>query len=371
MKERLVALDIWRSALLLFGLLVHAAVLIRTLPGDTSGYSWIEEASRSARMQGFFVIAGYLAARSIGKRGPVDWLRTRTVQLLVPATVTWLTFARLTDWVATGDPFANIILIGHVWFLYTLAAFSLLTALFEGSGMRRIVPVLARRVDHAPLWLTVFALFVTALAAKVAVAAIFMTSPAVAQAQGAWANLHRLAATPVMGVFYAFGYLLAHCELAQRLPLRPMLALFVASAAAYIWMQQPDGYDVVAIPGLDHRLAMLVMYAMFTGSGVFLALTIFAHARTARSAPPLLLFLSRCSYTIYLVHLFYLTALFALLSPMINGRLALFCVLVLGSLSLSILTHFAIMRSRVLSLLFNGKSPRPPQSQPATAIVAS
>lgn len=321
-------------------------------------------------MQAFFVIAGFLAARSIGKRGRREWLRGRTVQLLIPATVTWLTFSRLTDWVSMGDPFADIILIGHVWFLYTLAAFSLLTFVLEGKLGQSSIKKLAAAVDRAPLALTVGLFLIAAFAGKLMMTATYMASPAIAHGEGIFENLYVLARVPIMLVFYLFGHVIAHCRFIERLHLSPMAMMFVVSLGAYIWLQQPNGYDVAQIPGVPRKVAMLVMYLMFSGAGTFLALTVFAHANVAKSVPAAFMHLSRASYTIYLTHLFYLTALFRWLTPLISDRLLLFSILVGGGMALSLATHEIFSRNRLLTFLFNGKPAPRPSPSPMTPVTS-
>lgn len=356
-QSRLVGLDAWRAALLFYGILVHAAVLIRTLPGDPLFFSVIQSTSRMARMQAFFVIAGFLAARSIAKRGRAEWLATRMAQLLIPLAVIWLTFQRLTDWVNTGNPFATLSMIGHLWFLVTLAGFSLLTVLAENPGVKGAVERAARAIDAAPRPMVIAVLVALVFLATLLTQFTYMLAPPIGMKQGVYANLHPFVRTYIMVIFYALGHLLAQCDFLARLRVRPLFAVAALAMLVYVLLYDADGYGAVQLPLVPHAAAKLLLHFAFAVAGTCFSLAVFAHARSVTRVPGYVMSLSGASYTVYLVHLFYVTVAFRVLAPVTGSHYLLFAEIVAVAAALSLLTHRIIAPSPLLRLLFNGKLP--------------
>ncbi|WP_404479880.1 acyltransferase family protein [Novosphingobium sp. BL-52-GroH] len=357
MENRLVGLDAWRAVLLFYGILVHASVLIRTLPGDPMLFNVIQSTSRMARMQGFFVIAGFLAARSIGKRGRSEWLGSRMAQLLIPLAVVWLTFQRLTDWVNTGNPFASVTMIGHLWFLVTLAGFSLLTVVAQGPAMRAPIDRASRAIDGAPHGLVIAGLIAIVFMATLMTQATYMLVPPIGMKEGAYANLHPFVRTYMMVVFYALGHLLAQCDFLGRLRAAPLFVTAGLAMLVYVLLYDADTYVAQDLPNVPHFASKLILHLAFAVAGTCFSLAVFVHARSIRRIPRYAMSLSRASYTVYLVHLFYVTAAFRILVPFTDDHYLLFAEIVFVATVLSIVTHQVISASPLLRMLFNGKLP--------------
>lgn len=357
MQNRLVGLDAWRSILLFYGVLVHASNMVRTIPGDPLVFNIIQSTSRVARMQAFFLIAGFLAARSIGKRGRAEWLRDRIAQLFIPLVVIWLTFQRLTDWVTTGDPFRTVHRIDHLWFLVVLIGFSVLTYIAQGPSAKKLVAQAAIRFgDMSPAGLV---LIVTGLtfAATLAMQVTYMTFPAVGHKEGVYANFYALTRVFVMVVFYAAGHLLAQEHCITRLSARPLFAISIVATTVYLLLYDPASYGAVQLPGLPPIAATLAMYLAFAAAGSCFSLAVLVHARSVTAVPGYVMSLSRASYTVYLVHLFYVKAAFFALYAVSSSHYLIFSGTVTVAFSLSLLTHRVISASPSLQLLFNGKLP--------------
>jgi glucan biosynthesis protein C len=357
LENRLVGLDAWRAVLLFYGILVHASVLIRTLPGDPMVFNMIQSTSRMARMQAFFVIAGFLAAKSIGKRGRSEWLGNRMAQLLIPLAAIWLTFQRLTDWVATGDPFASMTMIGHLWFLVTLAGFSLLTVAAQGPAARAPIERAARAIDGAPHALVIAMLIALVFLATLMTQATYMLVPPIGMKEGAYANLHPFVRTSIMVIFYALGHLLAQCDFLERMRPAPLFAGAGLAMVVYLLLYDADVYATRDLPGLPGFVSTLLLHFAFAVAGSCFSLGVFVHARSITRIPGYAMYLSRASYTVYLVHLLYVTAAFRVLQPLTDSHYLLFAEIVGVATVLSLLTHQLVSASPLLRLLFNGKLP--------------
>ncbi|MGI4949464.1 MAG: acyltransferase family protein [Janthinobacterium lividum] len=144
MRERIYGLDVWRAILLLGGPIVHAAWAAELITKYSGRFvSDLVYASSTFRMQCFFLIAGFLAAHGQAKQK--EWLSRRILQLGVPLVFIWLVFLLPVEIVTSrfhedGSLFQSFTPYnyhdpGHLWFLITLIAVSLLMAWVQISDI--------------------------------------------------------------------------------------------------------------------------------------------------------------------------------------------------------------------------------------------
>ena len=168
--------DFARAFYLLLGIPFHAAVVYSThhdwsvaSPERSPTLTFIADMIHTFRMPGFFLIAGYFSMMILARKGPGPWFATRLTRLGVPlisATLLILPFQMLVQsWAETigrglGYPnFYGAALnrlthfdepwISHLWFLYSLIAFS--------AGLAIIAAVL--KLDRFERWVKATAAF--------------------------------------------------------------------------------------------------------------------------------------------------------------------------------------------------------------------
>lgn len=354
-----------------FGVVLHGAVLIRTLPGDAAVYAWIEGASRVTRMQAFFLIAGFLAARVLLSRDAAVWMKARTVQLAVPLVFVWATVSRLTSWLHSGDPFTDVTSPDHLWFLVVLLAFSALTYWLETSRLRKVVARVVSAADRAsvvPFALTLLALVFGAVLAR---EVLLMTFPDVANGAHPYRGINLISRAVVMVWFYLAGFVLGRSSLLSRLPAMPLAFGAALSALAYLMLKDPHDYGAIDVPGLPRKVTMLAMHFTSACASVFFALAVVASAARVRTVPRVVTGLAEASYTLYLLHLFFLSLCFAVLAPLIPNHEALFVSIVVLASSLSVVSHFAAKRVPLLFFLLNGAMPRKRRPRDAPSVVSA
>lgn len=371
MGNRLAGLDLWRALLLHFGVVLHGAVLIRTLPGASPAYAWIEGASRITRMQAFFLIAGFLAARVLSSRDPQSWIRTRAIQLVIPLVFVWATVSRLTSWLLTGDPFTDITSPDHLWFLIVLLAFSLLTFGLENSAMRPFVGRVIAAADKASGASFMVTLLVVVFGAIIAREMLLMAFPTLAVGAHPYRGLNLISRGMVMIWFYLAGFVLGRSSLLSRLSVVPVTIAAALSVLVYLAIKNPNDYGAIEIAHVPRKAMMLAMHCTSASGSVFFALAVLTSAARIRTVPKIVSRLAEASYTLYLMHLFFLSLCFAALSPLGLHREVLFTIMVICSSSLSIATHFAARRVPALFFLLNGVRPGKGNSNAAPAIAGA
>jgi glucan biosynthesis protein C len=101
-SERYHALDFVRGALMLLGLVYHAAIPYDNIyqaavkPYPTSEYlGWFTEISHAFRMPLFFVLAGFFAALLLSRRSKAQFALNRGVRIGVPLIVGWIVLGPL------------------------------------------------------------------------------------------------------------------------------------------------------------------------------------------------------------------------------------------------------------------------------------
>ena len=141
-SERLYGLDVLRTVAMLLGLVLHAelvllnhSVLGTILPSavavapEPAGWVWGSQVwIHLWRMPLFFVLSGFFAAMMIGRIGWQAFLGDRLVRILGATVVFSLLYSILLD-----RPFGQL---DHLWFLWFLILCCAVVALWHAAGLR-------------------------------------------------------------------------------------------------------------------------------------------------------------------------------------------------------------------------------------------
>lgn len=168
-QERLIHMDALRAFCMLFGIMVHAATI-----GDNPLFTFVKEASNLFRMATFMVISGFftalVATRSASLsayyrgRAPVLIFPLVSSLLLLNPGTTWLIHIwhngpmGLGEWLGGGwrsPSRGNDVWHLHLWFLFSLIAYALITPLLLAIFRRPLLErALKRYCDLTAGWTT-------------------------------------------------------------------------------------------------------------------------------------------------------------------------------------------------------------------------
>ena len=381
-NERLYYLDHLRGLLMSLVVLVHAGIIVSTLPV----FRGVDYIVTIFMMPLFFMISGFFVALSFEKRGSRAVLADRTLRIALPCVVALLLINPATNYFLyvlyqgpvdlptffsyyfgypSGTP---SILNWHLqsWFLIVLFAFVLLTPILV-PGMRQLFK------HNRPL----------ALGLKYPVVAIFLLGALIVTATVVGRSLHYLLFQRYLQggnfnfivqailwylPYYAFGiaafYNRAILNLMQAVSW-PHILVGVAVAGLLDWQ-----YDALysahgqAVAELLRHLAR--GFAGFVLCG--LALKGFLKYLNTRST--IGTFLAEASYTVFLMHFLFIAVLQGYYSAAGLTGSMMYLVTVVTVYALCLAFHyFVVMRVPLVALLLNGKpmklATRGPELTPA------
>lgn len=369
--KRIYHLDAVRCFCMLFGLMVH---------GSTIGSGWlfdgIKDISEHFRMAAFFLVSGYFSAMVASRQPLGDFLRNRSRLVLVPLAAGLLLLNPLTNWLIHwfhGNPMT----VGqwldggwrlpvnppaqsnwhlHLWFLFSLFAYALLTPalLAGGRGLLKLRPVAWLMEDRAT---TPFILALATGAATVLLRALHDQVLHLPQGH----PMHFIAmATLVHLPFFTLGLLAyIHRGLYESLHRLPLITL--AFFAIAYWAQLTYGAQ---LPWVLERASYFMARAGFM---LMIVITLLALARRlVTSGSPALKTLTDSVYSFYIFH-FLAIYLIAVIAQQFTTNLYLIfaIILLVGYPALLALHTRVIARSRFLLWLWNGK-PLAPARAPAS-----
>lgn len=353
--ERIVGLDTWRTMLMLAGLLVHGSIWLDAHPL----FLLIDLVSKSFRMGVFFAISGFLASRAIIRHGTSRWLRTRLVQLGIPALfgVSVLSPLMWSITVLHADPRTPIPLLFdwyHLWFLYGLLLYSgAVAAGYRSARVRRWCATATTHLVEAPHGLRITLLaaaLVSALSLGSVAAAMQSTLPAAYAA--AFNQVSLIAAyLPMFLLGFATGSSasIRHRVLAVKgvgVILTLLVVACVATTAARFCLPQPFGEQIEA----KVRLVGATLGPPFAFVAVMRAALLITHVG------PLTRRLSDASYTIYLLHAPALSISNAALVRSSLHPIVAYAISIVAAGVICYLFHVHVVRRvAVLALLLNGR----------------
>ena len=388
--QRLIALDNLRGLMMWLGIVLHVAVIHMAGPSplpwrDNRTAPWADTLVafiHAFRMPVFFILAGFFVALLVHRRGARAMLANRLRRLGLPFAIFWLpvftacaVFALLfIHRVARGTwgldralmPVSPSVPTGpntmHLWFLWMLLWFSVLTA-----GVLRLAPRLPLALPRAVhglfhrLGLAWWGFAVLALPLMlvggfypngvVAPSGAFLPPPA------EW--LHN-------GLFYLFGY----CAYARqqdlfagfmrRWPLYAALGLafFLATGV----LVQLQGHPPRGEPAWQLGIALAYNCASWLWS--FALIGLFLRFLQRPSTP--LAYLADSSYWVYLVHMPLTIGFGALLYGLPWPALAKLSVNVLATTVVCLVSYHLLVRFTAVGALLNGR--RHPRGKPAAGL---
>ena len=380
--DRLHHMDNLRALAMLAGVVFHAALAYSPLMHRV----WpLADAGRSAavdavawflhlfRMPLFFMVAGFFAALLVQRRGMGGLFRNRCARVLLPlllflplvlTSMRWLT-AQAAATVAHPSPALAWLRAyldehgalpsspgwAHLWFLFYLLLFTVLTWVASTLGLRRLGERIA---DMPPLALLV--------------AVPMLLAPALAATGVPWPApeflLPSLWALAFFGVYFALGYQAFHrpAMLDRLRPLSPLLLVGAVALYAALF-RLSEGFAVARPTQSQHALhAVLEAHA-----GFWMTLwCLLAGRRWLDGRNAAMRWLADASYWVYLVHL---PLLFAIQYRLLDVQLhwtAKFALSTATTLALSFASYQLLVRHTVVGRWLNG--PRAEARQPRASM---
>jgi glucan biosynthesis protein C len=370
-------MDALRSVLMLLGVVLHSA-----RPYDSDAWQvkdqarlpaldWLVSGIHLFRMPAFFVVAGYFAMYLLVRWPVRDFLRDRMRRVLVPLLATLLTFnllqVRLVIGAGSDAGFLQGALlpawvdgqwVSHLWFLFSLAVYFALAAMFA--------PYLRRLADpHGVVaswlrgrWALPFVLLGLVATPLAVVAVGRLAGPG-------WDEPLLGSASPAELLLYLPGFLTglllcASPELLDRFARRDRLVIALAVSGWVVMLLTQGRSDYV------------FRAAHFLGEGLLrwmVVRVLFSLFREWANRPSrTFAYLSSASYSIYLFHhVTVIATATALLSLPLAAGIKFLIVLATASVVSLALHHFLVRRYAVLGYLFNGRKPVQHDVRPTAA----
>jgi glucan biosynthesis protein C len=373
-RSRVHALDGLRAAMMLLGLVLHAAASYTSTPlGATWPYQddstnvvfdFVVFIIHLFRMPTFFVIAGFFAALLYYRSGPRGLLTNRVRRVLVPLVLAWVVMVPLVTLgflyavsrggVAGGVTAASVASTGlyratlmHLWFLYDLFIFYLVAlavmAVVERMPMtlrERVVEVFGSMVHR---WWAPF------VCAVVSFATLLPMQVAALDSDFSFTPPVRVLAAYL--AFFTFGWLLFLNRQA------------VPTFARHPWLMTASGLTVslaymatvlsplVATPQgffIGRALAAAAMWLLIYA-------TIGLFVRYFDAHRPLQRYVSDGAYWIYIVHLPVVITASGFLAPFDWPAVLKFALAVGTTTVVTVVTYHFLVRSTLIGALLNGR----------------
>ncbi len=380
-SERLHALDNLRAVMMWLGIVLHVAVIYMVIPlpipwHDLQSSRWADFLVlliHNFRMPLFFILAGFFVALLVQKQGLRGMLRNRLLRLGLPFVLLWPVLFITCGLLALL--FVHRMLRGtwgidpalippredmpkwntmHLWFLWMLLWFGVLTAVF--TPLARMTPVSVQNaLSQAFERLAGSAWGFAALALPLATVGSYYKDGIVV-INGAF--IPPLAEWLHNGVFYVFGLtLFAHraalLALYQRRCSVYAAAGLVFFAVVYLLFERQRGH-LETVSNFPFWFALA--YNCSTWLGSFALMGLFLRFFGRQSA--VLDYLAQSSYWVYLVHFPATIAFGALLYGVPLPALAKMAINITACTAFSLLTYHLFVRSTPLGSLLNGRRHR-------------
>lgn len=359
LPSRYRSIDSFRTALLLLGVVVHAAEAAASdrtsshLPITETLLMDVVAGSHSFRVTAFFMLAGFLAAPQHAKDA---WLSRRVAQLALPLFAVWLTMMLPAFVLNAADDAAlwvGIATPGHLWFLITLIPVVILLWHLDRSTLGARAGVWVQANPASFLAAMIFVMIPLGLY-PFAVAKVAEQSPILRQI------MYALLFIPCYVPLYAVGLYVRRCESLLALVRRSRLLLIAGPALwALTLLTYHYNREFLGMWG-DHRGLRALYSVMSWETGLLMGLSVLAVALRFDRSHPAVSWLSERSFSIYLFHYPVIVVLGGTLKGMPMFRT--FLVMLLASFLTSLVLHEMMRRSSVLTWLYNGKARSRPTS---------
>ena len=369
--ERVHHMDNLRALAMLAGGVFHAALAYSPLmhpiwPLADAGRSIAVDAVawflHLFRMPLFFVVAGFFAALLVARRGMAGLFRNRAARVLLPLvlflplvliSMHWLTMQAVANvahpspalvwmrgWIEQHDSLPLLPGWAHLWFLFYLLLFTVLTWVASSLGLRS----LGQRIAALPP-LALILLFPIPLTLALAGTTAPWPAPEFV--------LPSLWAMAFFGLYFALGYqLFQRHEILDRMRPWSMLLLVGAVLGYALLFHSTDGFALTRPKTLQHAMhAALEAYA-----GLWMTLwCLLAGKRWLDKRNATMRWLADASYWTYLVHLPLLFAIQYRLLDVPLHWMAKFAIAVLATFALSFVSYRLVVRHTLMGRLLNGK----------------
>ena len=369
--ERVHHMDNLRALAMLAGVVFHAALAYSPLmhpiwPLADAGRSIAVDAVawflHLFRMPLFFVVAGFFAALLVARRGMAGLFRNRAARVLLPLvlflplvliSMHWLTMQAVANvahpspalvwmrgWIEQHDSLPLLPGWAHLWFLFYLLLFTVLTWVASSLGLRS----LGQRIAALPP-LALILLFPIPLTLALAGTTAPWPAPEFV--------LPSLWAMAFFGLYFALGYqLFQRHEMLDRMRPWSMLLLVGAVLGYALLFHSTDGFALTRPKTLQHAMhAALEAYA-----GLWMTLwCLLAGKRWLDKRNATMRWLADASYWTYLVHLPLLFAIQYRLLDVPLHWMAKFAIAVLATFALSFVSYRLVVRHTLMGRLLNGK----------------
>ena len=370
------SLDALRAAMMLLGLVLHAAVSYTVSPFGAAWpykdprtselFDWVVFIIHLFRMPTFFVMAGFFAAFLYYREGTAGFIAHRLRRLLVPLIVAWLVVFPLTragfihaNGGGGSDAFASALggltttpyaqpSLAHLWFIYFLIIFCLAAV--------AVVPLLQRLpATLRATAVTAFGKYAPTLLGCLAFGVLSAVTMIPMQKPALDTSLTFVPAVRVLvaySVFFSFGWLLflRHDIVASfgRRPWRYVGAGLVAAVIYMLVALRPT----VADPTQAHLIAILAgglaMWLLIYGvTGLFV--------RYCECHRPFQRYLSDASYWMYIIHLPIVIWTQGLLAPVALPAVLKFAIVLSVTTLVTLTTYHFWVRSTAIGAFLNGR----------------
>ncbi len=341
-SERFHVLDLWRAGLLIYGVVVHACGMAymdaHLTPANGLGLLLIFQASGGFRMEAFFFVAGFLAAKPLIEQRH-GYLRRRFSQLLVPALTVVVALMPIANWISgrTAAAWGDLY---HAWFLVALAETTLVAWLFRPTWL----PALLSHKRMPLIWLialTIGAIILRLLTAYLTTGVSPSTFPS----------------TSIRSIYYMLYFGIGMC-LFQSADLRayfgngkwlavfPVALLLFCLAYSHSSMRLPH----------PHLLTKITVEAAKCLLGISACITIIASMQFKLPHNRYVKFISAGAYTVYMLNLPLVMIVYSYL-PWHSASALLITSVIIVVTALCYLFHMLIARSRIALFLLNGVMP--------------
>ncbi|QNA89645.1 acyltransferase family protein [Massilia sp. Dwa41.01b] len=387
--DRLHAFDNLRAVMMWLGILLHVAINHTTGP---SPLPWRDSRTtpladlvllfiHAFRMPVFFILAGFFVALLVARRGYAGMLRQRLRRLLLPFVVFWpilivcttLLMLVYVHVMARGTIGIDVSLLArkgagaspfntmHMWFLYYLTWFCVLTAALAPLW-ERASPALRQAVDTVYLALARNWWGLLLLAIPLAVVGSFYRAGMLASS-GSF--MPQLPETVHNGLFFVFGLLAYRHQdslfprFVKTWPIHAIvgLAVFVVVLGLFKTFVTRPG----AVPHIEVWIAFLYNLASWLWSLALIGLFLRYLPRQNR----VLRYVSESSYWVFLVHMLGTIGFGILVYSLPAGPLVKMLINVAATTAACLLSYQLFVRRTFVGVLLNGR--RLPGASPSAA----
>lgn len=372
--ERLHYLDNLRALAMIGGVFFHAALAYSPLLHNVwltadnqqsevvDVLSWF---SHLFRMPVFFVIAGFFVAYLVGRRGMGGMVANRAKRILLPLVIflplcLWAVIASLMSAIATVEnksPVMQFVIQSmatpgtppppvttmHLWFLYNLIFFCILTWVLSYINWSRIFTIFN---TLKPLY------FIIGFPLLLLPALLSISSPLPAPEQ----MLPQLWSFGFFGLFFVLGYWIFRAEQFIERFQPYVMALFIGSVVLYTVYYYSIPKQLVFPPApVEYPLnALLKLCEAYISVWMTLACLV-AGKRYLNSRNRVMRFLSDSSYWIYIIHLPLLFAVQYKLMDKDWSLLAKYSVSVGMTVLIGLVSYALLVRWTPIGWMLNGR----------------